>query len=807
MKNFLDKSKQTTLLSTELFDLMQDAIFLVAEDHETFRYVYANAAAFKILSLQQTDIGKNIEDVLSPARAQIHFEYYHKVHASQKSIEMIESIETESGEILGEVVLNPILTEDGYCHYILATVKDITEQRNKDNMLQETLQSLDAERQKGMSIFENNIHAVFEFDQQKKIVNVNAKAIEITGFSKEELLVQSLFSLTVENQLVATLLNFEQALAGIPIEFEMTLYTKKHEVVVFQVNTVPIVIEETLTGVYAIAKNVTTQKKTEWLLQESEQRYKSLVANHPYGIFVFDEKGRLKNANPGTENITGYSVEELLETSFIAKIIPDELEKISYHFHETITNNKSERYEFACHHKNGQLIYLQATNIPLILHGQLVGIHSVVTDITEITQAQQSLTKTKEELEIFWKNSAVPIFYIDAQGDILKVNPAFEETFEFTEEEMIAGKGTIIPKGMKSDQHHIVERILKGDTVKSHDTLRVTKSGKLLNIISSYSPVRNERKEVVGATIIYNNVSELKKIEKELQKSQEKYRLITENTLDIITLMDLSGKIEYVSPASEKVLGFSDHVYIGNSFTQNIHSEDVLHLSDRITALLNGGKPIPLDVRYLHRDGHYIWMEVSFNPVFSNGEMIQLFTLARDVTERKKLQSEIAKMAFYDHLSGIPNRRNFDSKLEKAFLQVDPSSKKIALLMLDGRKFKQINDQFGHDAGDAVIKEMARRLQACVRPCDTAARLGGDEMAVILPDIDSVKTAIDTAKRILTSYEAPFLFNGYKITMGAGIGISLYPDHATSEKQLIKCADLALYEAKKIDRDAYKVYE
>src|SRR5690606_33940601 len=134
-----------------------------------------------------------------------------------------------------------------------------------------------------------------------------------------------------------------------------------------------------------------------------------------------------------------------------------------------------------------------------------------------------------------------PIFSIDAKGDILKVNPAFEKTFGFTEEEMVPGKGTSIPPNMRFDQDQTVERILNGDTVNSHDTLRITKSGEPLNIISSYSLVRNTHKEIIGSTIIYKNVTELKKAERELQKSQEKYRLITESTFDIITLIDLSG--------------------------------------------------------------------------------------------------------------------------------------------------------------------------------------------------------------------------------------------------------------------------
>lgn len=446
--------------------------------------------------------------------------------------------------------------------------------------------------------------------------------------------------------------------------------------------------------------------------------------------------------------------------------------------------------------------------------GQCKYILAIVRDVTEreqksqeLQKAKKTLTETKEALEVFWENSTDPIFYIDTKGDILKVNRMFEETFGFTEEEMTSGKATIIPPHMKSEQFEIVKRILSGESINSHDTIRITKTGKTVNIISSYSPVRNAEKEIIGATIIYKNVTELKKAEKELQKSQEKYKIITESTFDIITLINLSGLIEYVSPANEKILGYSDHTYIGSPYTKNVHPEDAFDLMESITSVIDGGEPVTAEIRFLHKNGHYIWMEISSTPVLADGKVKQLFTIARDITERKKLQEKIAKMAFYDHLTGIPNRRTFDDELDKAIHQAKKSGKKVGVLMLDGRKFKHINDQFGHDAGDAVIKEMAQRLQACVRPIDTAARLGGDEMGVILPEIESVEVAENIAKRILKSYEAPVIYNGYKIKIGAGIGISLYPDHSVNEKQLIKFADMALYEAKKSLQDEYRVYK
>lgn len=498
------------------------------------------------------------------------------------------------------------------------------------------------------------------------------------------------------------------------------------------------------------------------------------------------------------QNVIGKRIEEVLS--------PAQSQKVIHYHQQALSAKHSVEFIDSIDAEHGEFIGETVLNPICSEEGDCRYILSIIRDVTEYKYAYKELTETKENLEVFWNNSTDPIFFIDTKGDILKVNPAFEETFGFTEEEMVSGKGTIIPPGMMSDQIDIVERLLNGESVNSHDTLRIAKSGEKLNIISSYSPVRNSEKEIVGATIIYKNVTELKRAEQELQKSQEKYKLITESTFDIITWINPSQQIEYQSPAFEEILGYSCEDCIGSPFTDYVHSDDVHILTDSVASLLSGGTSTTVEVRFLHKNGQYIWMEVSPTPVLENGEVTSFFTIARDITERRRLRDKIAKMAFFDHLTAIPNRRTFDNHLQKALVHAKSSGKKVAVLMLDGHKFKEINDQFGHDAGDAVIKEMAERLQSCVGPAGTAARLGGDEMGVILPAIDSVEAAVDMAKRILASFDVPLTYNGIDIPIGAGIGISIYPDDVDTEKLLVKNADLALYEAKKSGRNNYRVY-
>ncbi|CEG21394.1 putative diguanylate cyclase YegE [Planococcus massiliensis] len=806
MKDLSMKLGQDILASTALFDVVKDPVFLMEEDNGSFRYLYVNPSALAIMPTQDL-IGKRLEDVLDAELCQMIISHHYEAIAARESVEFLEKADTKKGVFFGETVLNPIFSEDGQCRHIISIIRNVTEREYKKQDLQATQKQIEIERKRLDSIVENNANAVFEFDEQKKFLRINKKVTEVTGLTEEELIGQSVVSMVVESCLEDTLRHFDAALQGHAFDFETAIYNKGGDIVNFYVNTIPIVVDEEVIGVYIIAKDVTEQKKVVNLLQESEQRYKSLYANHPHGIFTFDRHGLIESINAGAETITGYSIDELKAGCFETALLPKEMDKVKRFFYKTVKTNKPQRYELSFLHKDGQIIDLQAMNIPIIVDGKLVGIHGIATDITEVKHAYNALNETKENLEVFWNNSADPIFFIDTKGDIVRVNPAFEKTFGFTEEEMLSGKATIIPPHMLEDQLAIVERISQGETVNSHDTIRITKSGKSLNIISSYSPVRNAEKEIVGATIIYKNVTELKKAEIELQKSQKKYKLITESTFDIITLVDLSGQIEYVSPAYERVSGFDNDSFIGKSFTTNVHPDDQSLLLSTVNSVIKGGKPATIEVRFLNQEGHYIWMEVSPTPVIEDGKVKKFFTIARDITERRKLQDKIAKMAFYDHLTAIPNRRTFDDQLEKALLEAKQSGKKAAIMLLDGRKFKEINDRYGHDAGDAVIIEMAMRLQNAMGPGQTAARLGGDEMGVILPAIDSEKTAEEMAQRILQSFEAPLSYNGVDIQIGAGIGIAIYPDNAVTEKQLIKRADMALYEAKKSDRNEHRFYQ
>lgn len=178
-----------------------------------------------------------------------------------------------------------------------------------------------------------------------------------------------------------------------------------------------------------------------------------------------------------------------------------------------------------------------------------------------------------------------------------------------------------------------------------------------------------------------------------------------------------------------------------------------------------------------------------------------------DITLRKAAEEDIKQLAFYDPLTGLPNRRLLQDRLHQAMSQARRERGRLALLFLDLDKFKPVNDAFGHQAGDELLQAVAQRLQACVRESDTVARLGGDEFVLLLPSIEAAQDAMAVAEKIHQAFGQPFALSaGRSVSMTFSTGIAVYPEHANDEKALMRHADEAMYQAKAAGRDRFVLF-
>jgi diguanylate cyclase (GGDEF)-like protein/PAS domain S-box-containing protein len=177
-----------------------------------------------------------------------------------------------------------------------------------------------------------------------------------------------------------------------------------------------------------------------------------------------------------------------------------------------------------------------------------------------------------------------------------------------------------------------------------------------------------------------------------------------------------------------------------------------------------------------------------------------------DITTRKEMEQEIKRIAYHDSLTGLPNRILLIDRLNMAISQTNRNRKKVALMMLDLDKFKEINDTLGHHIGDLLLQAVAEKLTGILRKEDTVARFGGDEFVLVLPEQRDAQTALKVARKIIDAFRDAVVLEGHSLIITSSIGISLYPDHGADIDTILKNADSAMYQAKQAGRNQYQLY-
>jgi len=285
----------------------------------------------------------------------------------------------------------------------------------------------------------------------------------------------------------------------------------------------------------------------------------------------------------------------------------------------------------------------------------------------------------------------------------------------------------------------------------------------------------------------------------QLHKSEQKYRSLVENLNDeyFFYQHDLEGVFSYLSPSVTKILGYSVTEFLQHYSTdQTDHPNNAL-INDYTRRCLNGEKVPAYEVELFDKYGNKRSIEVLENAIYdASGLCIGIEGIAHDITLLKQAQERLNWLSYYDDLTGLANRRLFLERLEQTLTLAHRHNNSTALLFLDIDRFKIINDNLGHAAGDEVLKETANRLLADLRDSDLAARVGGDEFTLILPDTDADAAEI-VAKKVLQHLLQPYTLNEQQFILGSSIGIAIYPDDGKNVKTLLQQADNTMYCAKK----------
>ncbi|MFL5959155.1 MAG: EAL domain-containing protein [Gaiellaceae bacterium] len=279
------------------------------------------------------------------------------------------------------------------------------------------------------------------------------------------------------------------------------------------------------------------------------------------------------------------------------------------------------------------------------------------------------------------------------------------------------------------------------------------------------------------------------------------FRSVVDSSTDFVMVFG-DGGCRYVSPSVSRLTGRDGTMLIGENVLSIIHGDD--HAAVRTAADL--AEPHELVFRVLDASGGWRALEAHVSDLRTDRQVRGIVFNARDVTERTQLEEELTRQAFHDTLTELPNRALFRDRLDHALTRSQRSAEPLAVLLVDLDGFKQINDSLGHDAGDQVLQEVARRFLASVRAADTVARFGGDEFAILVEGAEE-QQAIGAANRLFEHLAAPVSVAGRELVLSASIGIVVRGGRTATGEDLIRHADIAMYAAKENGRARYEVFQ
>jgi diguanylate cyclase (GGDEF)-like protein/PAS domain S-box-containing protein len=423
--------------------------------------------------------------------------------------------------------------------------------------------------------------------------------------------------------------------------------------------------------------------------------------------------------------------------------------------------------------------------------------------LKSLRSAVRSRTSELERERAHWRtlveNSPDPIWLKNEEGVYLTCNHQAALMLGKTPQEVIGKKdadlmGQNLADQLRSDD---LRAIQSGRQVSTEEWMPGT-DGKPRLLETVKLPVQGSDENFIGVLGVARDITERKSNELKLANQasmlKEMSRLAHIGAWEFDPVSGEGTWTEEVALIHEVDTTDSTNMSFGLSFYMG---ESRQAIEQAIGAAISSGTPYDLELELVTAKGNRKWVRTICHPLIEEGKVMRVRGTIQDITERKRVEAQVEHLAFHDQLTGLPNRRLFRDRLEQDMKRVMRDKSSLALLFIDLDRFKEVNDTLGHDKGDILLIEAAKRIRQHVRDSDTVARLGGDEFSIILPDYGEMSGIDRVVREVLQALEMPFDLGNRNVGHISGsIGIALYPHEAESIDDLLRHADQAMYAAK-----------
>lgn len=420
-------------------------------------------------------------------------------------------------------------------------------------------------------------------------------------------------------------------------------------------------------------------------------------------------------------------------------------------------------------------------------------------------QAELALANSQSLLKTIIDTAPMRIFWKDKESHYLGCNPAFaKDAGEDVPANLLGKDDYQLSWREQAELYRADDRQVMDTGVAKlfYDEPQTTPDGKIIWLRTSKVPLRNAINETIGVLGVYEDITERRQIEIALSESESRYRMLIKNAPYCIHEIDKQGRIISMNQAGLNMMGVQTEAAICGKLYMDAVSEND---KERINRLLN------LALQGQHSEFEFessnnCYFQSSFVPICdAGGSVLRLMGLTINITERKQAEERIQFLAYFDQLTGLPNRTLFNDRINYALSMAQRSNVPLSLLYLDLDQFKNINDTLGHSIGDALLIEVAKRLKSALREQDTVSRQGGDEFVIVLPGSDAAGAA-HVAEKLLKTIAHTYQIEQYELNVTSSIGIAMYPNDAKDFESLFKCVDIAMYRAKHNGRNNYQFF-
>jgi diguanylate cyclase (GGDEF)-like protein/PAS domain S-box-containing protein len=433
---------------------------------------------------------------------------------------------------------------------------------------------------------------------------------------------------------------------------------------------------------------------------------------------------------------------------------------------------------------------------------------SIVAIVLERKKQGDALRQSDERFRLLFEEATDSKILLSEEGRILDVNHITHERLGYAKAEMLGKLASDFVTPENVDK--VAQRLqrVSHDGYATYESAQMRKDGSILPVEISTIVIDLDGRKTYYS--ILRDITARKNMERALRENEMHLSDILEHAPIGLATVSIDGHFIRVNQSLCEIVGH-DRVSLEKlTFQEITHQDDIGTDLENVQRLLSGEISFyKMEKRYIRKDRGTVWVQLTASLLRNaEGEPLHFIAHVEDISERKKIQEQMNQLAYFDTLTDLPNRRFMLEKLDWALIQARRHVRSLAVMFLDLDRFKQVNDNLGHDVGDALLRTVAEKLSACVRKGDIVSRQGGDEFIIVLTEINCPTDATLVAEKIIQTLGVPLSVGPYRIGIGTSIGIAIHPaDGDDDALELMKKADRAMYAVKESGRNDYRLAE